>query len=219
MMRTLRRWVGAAAVLAAGAALAQQPPAPRPPTKAETPAPAKAADPAPAAAATSDYYPLKPKSKWVYKTGDQTVEVEVGAAAKDGGTTLDTKVNGKTVATEVIAVDGKGVYRTSVKGDKIEPPIKILELPVKKDASWPVDSKVGAQSVKGKFTVKSEAEKVKVPAGEFDTVLVDGPDFDIAGTKTTIRYYFAKGKGVVKLVYEIQGTKSELDLKEYVEAK
>jgi hypothetical protein len=171
-----------------------------------------------AAPSGTEYYPLKAKSKWVYKTGDQTVEVEVVSIDKDGAK-LDTKVNGKTVASEVIEVKGDGVYRNSVKGDKIDPPIKFLALPVKKDADWDVNSKVGAQTVKGKFKIKSENEKVKVPAGEFETVFVDGPDFDIAGTKTSIKYYFAKTKGVVKLSYEIQGNSSVLELKEYVEGK
>ncbi len=199
MRRTLRLWAGAFVVLTAGAALAA-------PTPADAPA------------GGNEYYPLKDKSKWTYKTGDQTVEVEVVGTDKDG-TKLDTKVNGKTVASEVISVKADGVYRVAVKGDKIDPPIKILALPVKKDDAWKVDSKVGSQAVKGEFKVKGDAEKVKVPAGEFDAVFVDGADFDIAGTKTAIRYYFAKGKGVVKLVYEIQGTKSELELKEFAEGK
>ena len=196
-MRTTRLWIGAALFLTAGVALAQ-PPAPT--------------------AATSEYYPLKPKSKWVYKSNEQTIEIEVVGPEKDG-IKLDTKVNGKTVASEVMEVKQDGVYRASVKGDKIDPPIKILALPVKKDAEWSVLSKVGAQTVKGKFTIKSEAEKVKVPAGDYDTVLVDGPEFDIAGTKTAIKYYFAKNVGVVRLSYEIQGTSSVLELKEYVEGK
>ncbi len=141
MTRTLRVWLGMVACLAAGVALAQAP-------------------------ATTEYYPLKAKSKWVYKTGDQTVEVEVVSVDKDGAK-LDTKVNGKTVASETIDVKADGVYRNSVKGDKIDPPIKFLALPVKKDAEWSVDSKVGAQAVKGKFKVKAENEKVKVPAGDF----------------------------------------------------
>lgn len=202
MMRTMRVWMGMAVFLAAGIALAQEPPA----------------TPPAGTAPSTEYYPLKAKSKWVYKTGDQTVEVEVASIDKDGAK-LDTKVNGKTVASEVVEVKQDGVYRSGVKGDKIEPAIKFLALPVKKDAEWDVNSKVGAQAVKGKFKIKSDAEKVKVPAGEFDTVFVDGPDFDIAGTKTAIKYYFAKGKGVVKLSYDIQGTSSVLELKEYVEGK
>jgi len=194
-------WAGAVLILVGGVALA----APEP------------KDAAPGATG-SEYYPLKVKSKWVYKTNDQTVEIEVASAEKDGFK-LETKVNGKTVAAEVVEVKQDGVYRVSVKGDKIDPPIKFLSLPVKKDADWNVNSKVGTQTVKGKFTIKSEAEKVKVPAGEYDTVFVDGPDFDIAGTKTAIKYYFAKNVGVVKLSYEIQGTSSVLELKEFSEAK
>lgn len=196
MIRTFRVWLGAILVLAGSVVLAQD-----------------------IAVTSTEYFPLKAKSKWVYKTGDQTVEVEVASTDKDG-TKLDTKVNGKVVASEVVQVKADGVYRASVKGDKIDPPIKFLALPVKKDAEWSVESKVGAQTVKGKFKVKSDTEKVKVPAGDFDTVFVDGPDFEIASSKTSIKYYFAKGKGVVKLTYEIGGAPaSVLELKEYVEGK
>ena len=106
-----------------------------------------------------------------------------------------------------------------MKDEKIEPPVKVLATPAKKDTSWKIDSKVGAQTVKGEFKVKDDKEKVKVPAGEFDTIHVEGTDLDVAGAKTTVKLWFAKDKGVVKLVYVIQGTESVLELKEYTEGK
>jgi hypothetical protein len=196
MLRTMRLAVGAAVVLAGGVALAQSP--------------------------ASEYFPLKAKSKWVYKVGDQTVEVVVAGTEKfnnEDNVKLDTIVNGKVVASELYVVKEDGVYRSKVKDDKVDPPVKILALPVKKDTAWKVESKVGAQTVKGEFKVKEEKDKVKVPAGDFDAVLVEGTDFDIAGTKTTVRQWFAKDKGIVKLVYVIQGTESTLELKEYAEGK
>ena len=33
--------------------------------------------------------------------------------------------------------------------------------------------------------------------------MVDGPDFEIAGTKTGVKYWFAKNAGIVKLTYNI----------------
>jgi hypothetical protein len=199
MMHSLRVWVGAALLLSGTFSLIAQ-------------------EPKAAAPASTEYYPLKLKSKWVYKTNDQSVEIEAVSAEK-GGFKLETKVNNKTVAAEVVEVTAEGVFRSSVKGDKIDPPLKFLALPVKKDAEWTVNSKVGMQTIKGKFTIKSENESVTVPAGKYDTVLVDGPELDIAGTKTAVKYYFAKNVGVVKLSYEIQGTSVVLELKEYVEGK
>jgi hypothetical protein len=197
MLRTLRLVIGAAVVLAASTVVAQPP-------------------------AGDSYYPLKPKTKWVYKVGDQTVEVEVAGTEKVGNeeaTKVVTKVNNKEVASELYQVKPDGIYRLKVKEDKIEPPVKVLKLPVKKDDSWKIDSKVGSQTVKGEFKVKNDKEEVTVPAGKFETVFVEGADLDVAGTKTTVRVWFAKDKGIVKLEYVIQGTQSLLELKELTEGK
>ena len=201
MLRSIRSVVGAVAVLLGGAALAQ-PPAGAP--------------------ATSDYYPLKAKSVWTYKVSDKTVEVKVAGIEKfnnEDCTRLDTYVDGKVQASELVVVKADGVYRVKVKDDKIDPAVRILKLPVKKDESWPVEIKVGSSTVKGTFKVKDEKEKVKTGAGEFDAVVVDGPDLDIAGTKSSVRYWFAAGKGIVKLEYVIQGNKAELELTSYAEGK
>jgi hypothetical protein len=197
MLRTLRYVVGAAVLLAAGTSLAQPP-------------------------AEGAFYPLKKGNKWTYKVTDQTVEVEVvGNEVVDGknGWKLETKVNGQVKASEVYFVDGSGLYRLKVKDEKIEPAVKVLQFPIKKDTAWPVESKIGTQPLKGTFKIKEEATKVKVPAGEFDAVLVEGENFEIAGTKATIRQWFVKDKGPVKLVYVISGTESTLELVKFEEGK
>jgi hypothetical protein len=197
MLRTLRLVIGAVVVLATSSVLAQPP-------------------------AGDSYYPLKAKTKWVYKVGDQTVEVVVVGTEKVGNedaTKVDTLVNGKVVASELYQTKVDGIYRLKVKEDKIEPAVKVLKLPVKKDDTWKIDSKVGSQTVKGEFKVKNDKEEVTVPAGKFEAVLVEGTDLDVAGTKTTVRQWFVKDKGIVKLMYVIQGTESLLELKEFTEGK
>ena len=197
MRRTLRLVIGAAVILTAGTALAQS--------------------------QTSDLFPLKPKAKWVYKLPDgQEVTVVVAGTEKVGSedcTKLDVIVGGQTKATELYYVKADGVYRAKVKDDKIDPPVKILMLPAKKGDSWKVDSKVGTQTVKGEFKITDDKAKVKVAGGDFDAVLVEGADFDIAGTKTSLKQWFVAGKGIVKTTFSIQGTESALELKEYVEGK
>lgn len=166
-------------------------------------------------APTSEFFPLKAKTKWTYKVQDQVIEVVAVGAEKFGSedcVKVDTLVNGKVVASELYAVKADGVYRVKVKDDKIDPPIKVLALPAKKGDSWEFASKVGTQTVKGKFTVKEDKEKVETPAGKFDAVLVEGVDLDVAGQKTTVRTWFAKDKGVVKLMYKIQDAESVLEL-------
>jgi hypothetical protein len=198
MLRTLRLSIGAVVVLVSSTVLAAPPTTP-----------------------SNDYFPLNTKTKWVYKIGDQTIEVVVVGPEKAGepGVKVDTLVNSKVVASEVYQVKADGIYRLKVKDDKIEPPVKMLVLPPKKDATWKVDCKVGPSQtpVKGEFKIKDDKGTVTVPLGEFkDTILVEGIDLDIAGTKTTVRQWFVKDKGLVKVEYEISGTKTVLELKEFV---
>ena len=42
---------------------------------------------------------------------------------------------------------------------------------------------------------------------------------EIAGTRTGVKYWFAPGKGIVKLSYTIAGTEAVLELVEYTEGK
>ena len=179
----------------------------------------------PAAAATTDYFPLKEGSKWVYKVGESEVTVQVGATTA-GETKLDTIANGKPVASESVKVQADGVYRTKINATAIEPPVKILELEMKdgklvpkgKGAKWGVSSKVQSQVVGGEFAIGDPA-KVKIADKEVDCVFVEGAKFNIAGTETSVKYYFAAGKGIVKLSYSIQGADATLELKSYEEGK
>jgi hypothetical protein len=169
----------------------------------------------------TDYVPLKAGTKWVYKVGEVLVTVKVASSDKDG-TKLDTEVNGKVVASETLQVTAEGVVRTKINANAITPPVTILKLAggkVNKGDKWKVESTVQGQAVKGEFMVKDDKESVTVPAGKFDAVVVDGPEFDIAGTKTAVKYYFVPGKGIVKQSYSIQGNEAVLELKEYTEGK
>lgn len=176
-----------------------------------------------AKAATSEYYPLKQGNKWVYKVGDTTT-IEMKVDKMEGGeATLNTYVNGKQVASESVKVTEEGVTRTKINNTPINPPVKFLALPVKKDNKWKVEStiKVSGQdhAIKGEFTLVDDKAKVKVRDKEYDTVIVDGPEFDIAGTKTSVKYWFSPGKGVVKLTYNIAGNEAVLELTEFTEGK
>ncbi|HEY2787737.1 MAG TPA: hypothetical protein VGJ05_22455, partial [Fimbriiglobus sp.] len=169
----------------------------------------------------SDYFPVKAKSTWVYKVGENTITQECTTVSGTGDTKevkIDTKVSDKVVASESFSVDKTGVYRTKVNGVEIKPKVKILTLPLPdKDTEWKVDGKIQEQSLKGTFKQKAAKEKVKTDAGEFDAVVVEGSDFDVAGVKTSVKYWFAPGKGIVKLTYNIAGNEAVLVLKEHKE--
>jgi hypothetical protein len=200
MLRTIRLVLGASAVLFGGALLAQ-----------------------PKDTHADGYFPLKVKAKWTYKVGDNLVDVTVVKVEKVGGEDhyqVDTVVGKDPKTSEMYVVRGDGVYRTKVKEDKLDPFIKVLALPVKKDASWDVNSKLGTQTIKGTMKVKNDKEKITTPAGEFTTVFVEGENMDIAGAKTTVRIWFAKDRGIVKEEFLMQGgEKVLLELKEYSEPK
>jgi hypothetical protein len=196
MPRMLRMAAALAVLVAAGSALGQAP--------------------------TTDLFPVKVGSKWVYKINDQDVTVTVSGTEKLGDQDcfkFDTAVGGQVKQTELYFVKADGVYRAKVGDKKIEPAVKILALPAKKDTTWDVDAKVGTEAIKGKFKVTDEKAKVKIGGADIEAVLVEGPDFEIAATKTVIKQWFAPGKGIVKVEYTIQTNTTTMELKEYTEKK
>ena len=209
MLRAIRVVVGAAAVLVGGIVLAQPKDAP-----------------------ADGYFPLKAKSKWTYKIGDNDVTVSVVKVDKVGTEDhyqVDTFVGkdakpGEAKTSEWYVVRPDGVYRTRVKDDKLDPHVKVLALPVKKDAAWDVNSKLGTQTIKGTLKVKDDKVKLKVkgPSGDvdYDAVLVEGDALDVAGAKTVIRIWFAKNYGIVKEEVSVAGDeKRVLELYKYEEGK
>jgi hypothetical protein len=200
MLRAIRLAVGAAAVLFGGVLLAQPKEAPSDP-----------------------YFPLKPKTKWVYKVGDNEVTVTVVKAEKVGGEEqfqVDTIVGKEPKTSEWYVVRADGVYRTKVKDDKLDPYIKVLPIPAKKDATWDVNSKLGTQTIKGTMKIVNDKEKVKIQGTDYEAVVVEGKDVDVAGAKTTVHIWFAKDRGIVKEEFLLQGgEKLLLELKEYTEGK
>lgn len=217
MRRISRLICGSLTLVGLAAAVGAQAPAPGTPA---APAPAAPA-PAPAApAATTDLFPLKAGSKWKYKLSDgQEVEIRVDGI-KDGEANLSTLVQGRAVARESVKVQADGVYRTKINDAAITPPIKLLALPAKKDATWTVDSKVSEQALKGKYTVKDEKDKVKTKDNkEYEAVSVDAPDLDVAGQKATVKTWYSPGKGMVKLSYTVNNYEATIELVEYIEGK
>jgi hypothetical protein len=168
------------------------------------------------AAKETPYYPLKKGNSWTYKVMDKSITMKVAGQEKDG-TKVETLVDDKSVAAEHVLVKEDGVYRTSINGQKPDAPVLFLKLPPKKGDSWTVDTKIQGQDIKGKFT--TDEEEVTVPAGKYKTFKVTGKDFQIAGMKTDITYWFAEKVGIVKLSFGVAGTSATLELEKFVEGK
>ena len=200
MLRAFRLAVGAAAVMLGGVLLAQ-----------------------PKGAPTDSYFPTKLKTKWTYKVGDNFVDVSLVKSEKVNNEEqyqFDTVVGKEAKTTEMFVVRADGVYRTKVKEDKLEPYVKILPLPPKKDVSWDVNSKLGTQTVKGTLKVVSEKDEITVQGVKYQAVVVEGKDLDIAGAKTSVKIWFAKERGIVKEEFKLQtGDTVTLELSKFEEGK
>jgi hypothetical protein len=156
---------------------------------------------------TTPFYPLKIGSKWTYKVPGGTIEVKVEKKEKIGDDDtykLETSSQGKISATENVVVRETGVYRVMVNGLKPSEPIMFLLLPPEKGKNWTVKSNVSGQDIEGKFTIAEQ--DVTVASGTFKgATVVEGPNFKIAGEETSIKCWFVKDVGIVKLEFKLRG--------------
>ncbi len=216
-------------LIAVGGLMAQDPKAKQPDPKKEVQPDPKAKQPDPKtpppapAATASDFFPAKKGTKWTYKYAESDVVMEVKDAA--GEVKVDTLSNGKVVASESLVLKADGIYRTKINSLDITPPLKILELedkggklvPKAKGTKLAVDVKVQQATLKGDYVIGDTA-KVKLPIGEVDATVVEAT-LNIGGTPTIVTYWFAPGKGQVKVSYSIAGNVQAMELKTFEEGK
>jgi hypothetical protein len=173
----------------------------------------------------SDYYPLGAGYQWTYKATvneapPQKVTIMAGKPEVfEYKFTVDKKeiseqavryplkiVSGPKESlkqmNEQVAVLKDGVYRISTAGKdtsppkEITPPLRFLKLPVKGGETWTVSATSENVALAGTFT--SDMEPVKVPLGNFETLHVSSPDFQLGNEKMAVDYWFAKDVGLVK---------------------
>jgi hypothetical protein len=175
------------------------------------------AGPASAQEKTTEFYPLKVGSTWTYKVQGGSIQVKVEKKVKvdnEDAYELSTSSQGKVSATEQVVVKPDGVYRVMVNNLKPDAPVKFLALPPKKDEKWQVNTKVKGDEISGDFTMKEE--DVTVPAGAYKGAwVVESKDFKIAGTDTTVKCWFAKDVGIVKLDFKLGTQDASLELEKY----
>ncbi len=170
-------------------------------TAQEAPAPVK-----------TDFYPLTKNAVWIYKTKGVTVKMKVGNSSPEG-TKIETLVNDKSISTEVIQVKKDGIYRVAIADIKPSKPVLLLKLPPKSGDSWEVDTKLKEQPIKCKFEVKEE--KVTVPAGSYVSYVVQGKNIDINGMSAGITTWYVEKIGIVKILLDFGGEKSQLELEKF----
>lgn len=161
-------------------------------------------------------FPLEVGSRWTYAAGPYELEEEVTQIDVVDGepcARVETRVNGKAVAYEHLAHRADGIYRVTIGGERVVPPLCFLKFPVKRQTPWQVTSEVGGEQISGQFT--ADVTRLKVPAGEYQAVVVHGTNFQSETGPLEFKYYFAPGIGKVKQVISASGKSAELELKKY----
>jgi len=178
--------------------------------------------------AETPYYPLQVGTTWHYKSGDAAFTIRVARHEKVGDVLcarLEVNRDGKVVAWQHLRVTADGVYSHDLteqsSGKAVtqtpKPPMLLLKLPAKKGDTWKVDSKADGKTFRGTF--KIDEQKVKVAAGDYETVRVTSEDVEVNALKPTITTYYAKGVGMVKQTIRIGEVKTEIELEKFEAGK
>lgn len=169
--------------------------------------------------ATSPYFPLEVGAVYNYRAGDAAFQYKVARIEKVGktkGARIDLVIANRVVSYEHVAVTKDGaVQRLAFEGKELQSPITVLPADLKEGAEWSVDSKVGGEALTGKFVLSKLKEKVKAGGKEYEAVVVAGKDLKANGAPVGLKYYFAKGVGMVKQELEVAGNKVVFELTSY----
>lgn len=103
--------------------------------------------------------------------------------------------------TDLLAVDAEGITcyaRISEEGARItlEPPQKMLTMPLKTGTKWEYEGKIAGEEVRQKYSIVAE-EEVEVPAGRFRAFKVRTEQTE-GGPGITVDRWFVPGVGFVK---------------------
>jgi hypothetical protein len=170
---------------------------------------------------TSEYFPLKAGTKWVYKTNEGKVTIQVEKHEEIGGVMcahlVGTTGDGKKHS-EYDRIGKDGVLRVQAGGQTISPPLKILQLPAKANDKWTVSSNVLGKKLTGTFTASITDLTVlgkKYPG----VVMAKSDDFQVDGQNVPHTYYFAKDVGIVKQVVTFANQDIVVELESFTPAE
>jgi hypothetical protein len=162
----------------------------------------KGRGPAPVQVADSPYHPMRVGWEWAYegKAKGQTMTRRVLRHEKVGElpcALVETKRDQDTQREHLYATPD-GLFIAAINGRKITPPLRLLKLPPKSGEQWETPIREGKSKRKGMYLL-GEAT-VTVPAGTFATVTLQGAVVDERGHATDFTYWFARDKGIVKML-------------------
>ncbi|MCI0376961.1 MAG: hypothetical protein L0215_05105 [Gemmataceae bacterium] len=185
----------------------------------------------------SNYYPLKEGAAWHYQVtqakGEKqkvTVQVEKREILQFKKKKEKDKEESKRVVcfmlrvtsgdktlTEHVGILEDGVYRFTSAGKEITPPLRFMKLGLEKGETWECESVSESAVLKGVFS--SDMETVRVPAGQFNAMVVTAKDFQIGQQKMNLTYWFANKVGIVKQRTSVGDLDILLELEKYEPAK
>ena len=121
------------------------------------------------------------------------------------------------IGDEELLVNAGGVYLVSTSLGSPKEPVLLMPAKVGVGTVWDYDYVLTMQSgdsltFKGKAKVEKD-EKIKVPAGEYDCILVsETASMDRGGNKGTVssKTWWSKGTGVVKMKMEVKDAKGKI---------
>ncbi len=161
-------------------------------------------------------FPTAVGTRWVYIAGPLSIVEEIVAVEEAFGEKcirLETRVNDKALSFEHLAVRPDGLYRVSIGGEEVVPPLCFIRFAPKSGETWAVKSKVGEIEVAGQFVAGKSL--VVVPAGRYSVVTSQGSKFQSPSGELQFTYFYAPGVGKVKQVIRNGDKASELSLKEF----
>jgi hypothetical protein len=152
------------------------------------------------------YFPTRVGAKWVYlRSGQEETHAVTKVEAKEGEmvVTVEREQGGKTTPYWVVAVRSDGLFLVAESGEAYDPPWCLLKCPVEVGKSWDGNSeREDYITLVGRRTVAA-AEKLKVPAGEFEALRITSErvtsETGDARVRSSTTYWYAPHVGVVQI--------------------
>lgn len=172
-----------------------------------------------------NYFPLKTGNKWVYAVslpdnGTYRQTVQVMAPDSNGYIKLHISSDNSLLAELYFSESKQGLFKVkeiSIGGEiQFDPPLMALNSRLKVGKNWNWESKDGKMKEKVRVVA---AEKVVVPAGTFQTLVVQCEGVDDQGNSYLDKTWYTKKVGYVKHAYSSNGRTATMELSEYVVGK
>ncbi|HBE76299.1 MAG TPA: hypothetical protein DDW65_00725 [Firmicutes bacterium] len=172
------------------------------------------------------YFPLKPGNTWIYQLtlsgSSKTIQQKIKVSdPEDGNPKLivyDPNANPQIFVYYV--ENQQGLFKTKEMGPsgilQYKPLWQVLGAKINIGASWSWESEDHKMKETAKVTA---AEKVTVPAGAFETILIEYSGISQNNTAYTDKTWYAKGVGYVKDELTMDGKTLTSQLSEYQLAK